>query len=185
MRNTFDKTIETKGMENSVLFRNTRNPFSSVLRYALITVVVFACLGLPAILFSESFGNLGKIDLTMLPNAAKYLMIALLPVTQFFAEIPWYYGYSLPKMEKSVTAKTKKPVLSAILSVFIVAAAFALQHAFMPFAFDLRFIVMNGIAMFPLVLLIGFTIRIFPKLTPVILVLHFLMAVNVSLASFR
>jgi hypothetical protein len=162
-----------------LVFGRANSRFREFLRLAIAATAIFILFGMPAILFSIAIARLGTVNLSVLPPAFRYAIVLLLPVTQILAEIPWYYGFLLPWLEND----NDRPRV-VFGSIAIVALAFALQHAFMPFSPNLDFTLANVIGLFPLILLIAFVIRFFPRLTPVVLAIHGLLAVNIALSSF-
>ncbi len=118
-----------------------------------------------------------------LPHLAVFAISILLPVTMPLVEVPWYFGYFFPRLERILEGKGKKTALlySFAVSTFI----FSLQHCFQPFVPDWGFIGLRFLMLLPLLALIAWVIRIIPRFMPYILFLHALMAIDVALKYWK
>ena len=91
----------------------------------------------------------------------------LMPLTQALTELPNYFGYCRPRIERSTG--------SAFAAIGVTVAMLAFQHAFAPFIPDLRFILFRGLSFLPFALALGLGLRWRPQLLPYMMVVHFLM----------
>lgn len=118
-----------------------------------------------------------------LPLRAVAAISILLPLTMPLVEVPWYFGYFFPRLERILEGKSKKTALlcSFAASTFV----FSLQHCFQPFIPDWSYIGLRFLMLLPLLVLIAWVIRIIPRFMPYILFLHALMAVDVALKYWK
>ncbi len=107
-----------------------------------------------------------------LPFWARVSVTILLPATMPLAEVPWYLGYFFPKLERLLGGTARAFALTT--------AAFALQHCVQPLFFDAGVTALRFFVELPVILLAAWVMRAAPRLTPGILALHFLMALQVS-----
>lgn len=114
-----------------------------------------------------------------LPFWAVASITILLPLTMPLTEIPWYFGYFFPKLEQCFGRKTDEKI--ALVKAFtLTTLVFSFQHCFQPFFLNATFLALRAIMLLPLLILIAWVIRIIPRLTPYILFLHMLMAIEVA-----
>ena len=118
-----------------------------------------------------------------LPLWALLAVTLLLPLTMPLVEVPWYFGYFFPKLERLRVAAGKRHAWASAL--VITTAAYAVQHCFQPFLFDARFLALRAVMLLPLLLLTAVTLRAVPRFMPYVLVLHALMAVEVVWSYWR
>jgi hypothetical protein len=126
---------------------------------------------LPNILLGNWLFGAQQIALDMfiqpLPVWAFVTAVLLFPVTMAMAELPTYFGYSMPRIE----AQTGRRWLAVLLpSLFL-----AVQHCTLPLIIDGRFIVWRLLMFFPFALLVGLILRWRPQLLPYLVVVHGLM----------
>jgi hypothetical protein len=147
-------------------------------------LLMLLLLGVPAILFQEWLkGMVPVLQATPmageLPAAAVAVLTLLLPVSQGFVEFPWFYGFILPEMEATLASSGGRSRWSAgIQALLITLAVFLLQISLLPPVFDPSFMLWQALAMFPLLALIGVSLRLSPRWMPWINILHALMALN-------
>ena len=103
---------------------------------------------------------------SILPLWARLISL-LFPLTIAFAELPTYFGYVMPRLEKQLG----NGWLSWALASFFL----ALQHITLPLIFDWRFIVWRFGMFIPLAFLMGLSIKLRPRLFPYLMVMHALM----------
>jgi hypothetical protein len=113
------------------------------------------------------------------PNAAKvlmfgpieegliYFLLLAFPVSIAFAELPTYFGYIMPALNKQLKAKW--------LVVMLPVLFLSVQHATLPFIPDINFIIYRSLVFLPLALLIGVSLFIRPSLFLYFVILHGLM----------
>jgi len=150
------------------LFNFRRSTFWSDL---LITVVILlvalpiATLPVPWLarqLFRSPDAPL-EIMFRELPRWAALLGLAM-PVTQAFAEMPTYFGYSMPHL----AAGLGRPWLAWLVS----SLALAFQHIAIPLVLDPRFMAWRVGMFVPLAFLIGLCIKLRPSLLAFVVVGH-------------
>jgi len=90
----------------------------------------------------------------------------LFPITIAFAELPLYFGYVMPRIEKQLG--------NGALGLLIAAAFLGLQHATLPLILDWRFLVWRAVMFLPFALFLGLVLRWRPRLLPYLMVGHFL-----------
>lgn len=95
------------------------------------------------------------------------LVSLLFPVTIAFAELPTYFGYVMPRLEKQL----KNGWLAWALASFFL----AFQHTTLPLIYDWRFIVWRLGMFIPLAFLMGLAIKLRPQLFPYLMVFHALL----------
>ena len=93
----------------------------------------------------------------------------LFPVTIAFAELPTYFAYVMPRLERTM----------GWVAAWLTASFFlGLQHATLPLIFDWRFVVWRATMFLPFALLLGIVIRRRPALLPYLMIGHFLIDVS-------
>ena len=115
-----------------------------------------------------------------LPLWAAWLGVIIFPITIAFAELPFYFGYIMPRLH----ALKVKPWLVIALPVLFLAA----QHCTLPLIFDWRFILWRFLMFLPFALLLGLALYRRPRMLPYLMIVHALMdlstAVLVLMAAF-
>jgi membrane protease YdiL (CAAX protease family) len=91
----------------------------------------------------------------------------LFPLTIAFAELPTYFGYVMPRLEKQLGNGW---LAWALASFFL-----ALQHITLPLIFDWRFIVWRLGMFIPLAFLMGLGLKLRPQLFPYLMAIHALL----------
>ena len=99
-----------------------------------------------------------------LPIFINYILLIAFPLTIAFAELPTYFGYIMPRLEKSLGKKW----LAMLLPVLFL----SIQHCCLPLIFDAPFIIYRGLMFLPFALLIGLVLLKRPRLLPYFVVLH-------------
>ncbi len=95
-------------------------------------------------------------------------MISLLfPLTIAFAELPAYFGYAMPRLEKQLG----NGWLAWTLASFFL----ALQHITLPLILDWRFIAWRLGMFIPLAFLLGLSLKLRPRLFPYLMAVHALL----------
>lgn len=99
------------------------------------------------------------------PLPAWALVVSLLfPVTVAFAELPTYFGYSMPR----VAAQIKNGWLAWLIASFFLGA----QHMFLPLIPDARFMLWRLLMYMPFALFAGFFLKLRPSLMPYFMIVH-------------
>jgi membrane protease YdiL (CAAX protease family) len=163
------KLFAAEGMSYCNLFRIERSQFRSDWLPLLGILLFMAILAVvPNMLFAQIlFENpeaVPELFIKTLPFGAASILLIAFPVTIALAEMPLYFGYIMPRLERS----TKKAWLAIVLVAFFAAA----QHMTMPLIFDWHFIIWRLIMFIPFVLFLAIVIRWRPRLLPYIVITH-------------
>ncbi len=179
----FGQGIETLKAAHILQRRCYRHRILNLLYDIGVFFALLMTLGLIAFLIAGQIDNLLQALVIVqryepLPRWAMISITILLPLTMPLAEVPWYFGYFFPKLETVLGAKhgNTGTAWAFILTVTV----FSMQHCFQPFVLNGAFIVLRFIMELPLIVLAAGVIRIAPRFTPYILVLHGLMALEAS-----
>lgn len=112
------------------------------------------------------FGN-PEIPLAMfvqpLPMWAAVLAIGF-PLTIVFAELPFYFGYVMPRLTEKIRSKW--------VSILVPALFLSVQHVTLPLIFDWRFATWRAVMFLPFAILVGFVVSRRPSLLPYLVVIH-------------
>ena len=92
------------------------------------------------------------------------LVSLLLPITIAFAELPTYFGYSMPR----VAAQIKNGWIAWLVASFFLGA----QHMLLPLIPDGRFMLWRLLMYMPFALFVGFFIKLRPTLLPYFMIVH-------------
>jgi membrane protease YdiL (CAAX protease family) len=106
-----------------------------------------------------------------LPLWAILPTLVLFPLTIALAEIPTYFGYVMPRLEKQV---------GTWLAVLLAALALAAQHVTLPLVFDVRFILWRLLMFIPFALLLAIALRWRPRLLPYMVIVHGLLDLSAA-----
>lgn len=162
--------------------RRFEHPAIAVLRDVGLFLGLLLALGLPAIaaarLIESQLPAVFEVARhESLPRWAVLSITILLPLTMPLAEVPWYFGYFLPKLERLGEASGERiPWLGALVTT---TAVYSAQHCFQPFVFDAGFLGLRAVMLLPLLVVVASIVRVAPRFMPYILVLHALMAAEV------
>ncbi|MBN1267324.1 MAG: hypothetical protein JXA25_17670 [Anaerolineales bacterium] len=171
--------------------KSPKNRVPDFLMDILLFLIFLLLLGIPAIMLNEFMSqNISVLRDTntigVLPGWALYLMIILLPLTQAFVEFPWFYGYIYPRLETYFeTAGKNRRIVASMKALSITLAFFVLQAALIPLIMNPCYIFWRAIASIPLLLIIGFVVRLVPRFMPGVNIVHALMAINVVLQYWK
>ena len=162
--------------------------FSDILRFSRVTwkTDLLCFIGLSTIgllivaaprelLAAAIFGD-AMIATNMLfrPLPTWALMLSFLfPLTIWFAELPTYFGYVMPRLE----AQTRSGWLAWLIASFFLAA----QHMFLPLIFNSGYLLWRLGMFLPFALFTGLVIKIRPSLLPYFVVTHALLDVTTVL----
>ncbi len=153
------------------LFRIQR----STVKTDLIWFFGSAIIGLPLaaapiyILADLIFGDrMVPIQMMFIPLPTWAMVVSILfPVTIAFAELPTYFGYSMPRIANQIKNGW---------GAWLVASLFlALQHGFLPFIPDWRFFMWRVLMYLPFALFVGLLLKLRPSLMPYFVIVHVLM----------
>lgn len=106
-----------------------------------------------------------------LPLWAILPTLLFFPLTIALAEIPTYFGYVMPRLEKQV---------GTWMAVLLSALALAFQHVTLPLVFDMRFILWRLLMFIPFALLLGIALRLRPRLLPYLVIVHGLLDLSAA-----
>ena len=101
-----------------------------------------------------------------LPLWAGFVSI-LFPVTIAFAELPTYFGYAMPRLEKQLGNSW---LAWSLASLFL-----AFQHITLPLILDWRFMLWRFGMFIPLAFVMGLCLKIRPQLFPYFMIIHALL----------
>ena len=102
-----------------------------------------------------------------------FLLSFLFPLTIWFAELPTYFGYVMPRLE----AQLKNGWLAWLIASFFLAA----QHMFLPLILDGGYLLWRFGMFLPFALFTGLVLKLRPSLLPYFVIVHALMDVTTVL----
>lgn len=151
--------------------------FLKGLLYLLISFP-FAALGL----YGFSFLILGDFQpptnmMQAIPLGAALIALILFPISNALVELPTYYGYAFPRIEKK---------WGIALAMILPALFLAIQHGPLPIVLESSYIAWRLLAFVPLAFIVAFIFHKTRNITPLIIahfVMDFQMIVYVLLAS--
>lgn len=154
------------------IFRFDRLNWKKDLTLFILLVLLLIPLALaPNYFLSKWFWNDPIVPYQILfqpiPNFVSYFLLIAFPLSIALAELPTYFGYIMPKLEREF----KKKWLAVLLPVLFL----SIQHCCLPLIFDSKFIIYRGLMYLPFALLIGIALSKRPKLLPYFVILHGLM----------
>lgn len=169
------RLLRAEGSSYREMVRFRRGAVGKDLLWLLLLIVISGPLALipGQYLASQLYGSVERASalyILALPLAAAAALMFLMPLTQALTELPNYFGYCRPRIERSTG--------SAAVALGVTVAMLAFQHAFAPFIPDLRFILFRGLSFLPFALALGLGLRWRPQLLPYIMVVHFLMDIG-------
>jgi hypothetical protein len=162
------RLFKTEGLRYCDLFRFQPGKIKTDLLWMLGLILLSApAASLPNYFIAQwLFGNSDAVlplFFKPLPLWAILPTLVLFPLTIALAEIPTYFGYVMPRLEKQV---------GAWLAGLLAALALAAQHMTLPLVFDARFIAWRGIMFLPFALLLAAALRLRPRLLPYLVIFH-------------
>jgi hypothetical protein len=102
-----------------------------------------------------------------------FVLSFLFPLTIWFAELPTYFGYCLPRLE----AQLKNGWAPWLIASFFLAA----QHMFLPLILDGGYLLWRFGMFLPFALLTGLALKLRPALLPYFVIVHALMDITTVL----
>ena len=99
------------------------------------------------------------------------------PLTMVFAELPLYFGYAMPRIERQTGR--------AWIAVLVPALFLSAQHVTLPLLADWRFIVWRLLMFLPFALALGLILRLRPSLLAGLVVVHGLLDLALVLLLVR
>ena len=149
----------------------------------LIFLVLFPLIGLlypigvGSLIFNDNTLNVisGQLAERILPSWAYFYSVFIWWIIWSITEELTYQAYSLPRLLKQV-GKTR--------AVLFIAFFWALQHSFLPFIFDWRYVTWRFLSFLPLVIVFIMIYMRTGRLTPIIIA-HGLMDLMAALWTFK
>jgi hypothetical protein len=129
-------------------------------------------IGLAQLLFGDPMAPVAMFA-QPLPVGVALMAMVLFPLTIAFAELPFYFGYVMPRLAAGRPGYGWPVILPAIV--------LAAQHVTLPLIPDPRFILWRLGMFVPFALLLGFVLRWRPRLLPYLMAVHAL--IDLSAAS--
>ena len=102
-----------------------------------------------------------------------FVLSFIFPLTIWFAELPTYFGYAMPRLE----AQLGNGWVAWLLASFFLAA----QHMFLPTILDGGYLIWRFGMFLPFALFSGFVIKLRPSLLPYFVIVHVLLDVTTVL----
>jgi hypothetical protein len=102
-----------------------------------------------------------------------FVLSFLFPLTIWFAELPTYFGYAMPRLE----AQLKNGWVAWLIVSFFLAA----QHMFLPLILDGGYLLWRFGMFLPFALFTGLVLKLRPRLLPYFVIVHALMDVTTVL----
>ena len=170
------------------LFNAEGKRFFDILRFSrqtwktdLLWFVGFSIIGLPIAaaprepLAAAIFGDATiATNMLFLPLPAwAFVLSFLFPLTIWFAELPTYFGYCMPRLE----AQLKNGWVAWLIASFFLAA----QHMFLPFILNGGYLLWRFGMFLPFALVTGLALKLRPSLLPYFVIVHALMDVTTVL----
>jgi hypothetical protein len=170
------------------VFSSEGKRFFDILRFSretwktdLLWLFGFSIIGMPIAAAAKDplavaiFGD-AMIPTTMLfrplPTWA-FVVSFLFPLTIWFAELPTYFGYCMPRLE----AQLKNGWVAWLIASFFLAA----QHMFLPLILDGGYLLWRLGMFLPFALFTGLVLKLRPSLLPYFVIVHALMDVTTVL----
>jgi hypothetical protein len=170
------------------LFKSEGRRFLDILRFSKITwkkdllwFIGFTILAMPLAALPREplaraiFGDaMIATDLLFRPLPMwGFLLAFLFPLTIAFAELPTYFGYCMPRLEK---------ILKNGWVAWIVASIFlAAQHMFLPLIFNGGYLLWRFAMFLPFALITGLALKLRPQLLPYLAIGHGLIDITTVL----
>jgi len=146
------KLFQKEGKNYFDIFKIKRENLKKDLKkMILILLMIFPIAFLPNIIISNLlFGDIQiAVDLLVrpMPYSVAVLALILFPITQGLVEIPLYFSYVMPGLEKQGYKNSVSLGLPALM--------LGLQHIAVPFIFNYKYLIWRGLMFLPFAFLIG------------------------------
>jgi hypothetical protein len=177
-----------------ILFKAEGKNFWDILRFSrttwkadLLWLLGFSIIGLPlAAALREPLG-IAIFGDAMIPTnmmfiplpAWAFVLSFLFPLTIWFAELPTYFGYCMPRLFGQSESETR-PYLGW-LAWIIASLLLAAQHMFLPFILNGGYLLWRFGMFLPFALVTGLALKLRPGLLPYFVIGHALMDVTTVL----
>jgi hypothetical protein len=144
----------------------------STLKKDLLWFFGASIIGLPIVSAPMTFLGRAIFGDPMIPTYMMFrslpawaLIVSLLfPLTVAFAELPTYFGYSMPR----IAAQLKNGWIAWLIASFFLSA----QHMFLPLIPDGRFMLWRLLMYMPFAVFAGFFLKLRPTLLPYFMIVH-------------
>ncbi len=168
-------------------FKAEGKNFWDILRFSretwktdLLWLLGFSVIGLPIAaaprepLAAALFGDptiSTKMLFQPLPTWA-FVLSFIFPLTIWFSELPTYFGYCMPRLEKQVNSW----IAWIVASLFLAA-----HHMFLPFILNGNYLLWRFGMFLPFALVTGLALKFKPRLLPYFVIVHALMDITTVL----
>jgi len=162
-------SLHREGARLRDLYRTSLGEVKRDAGWLVAALLVSGPLGyLPNVLLGQALWGSAQVgaDLSFrpLPLAGAVAILAVFPLVQGAAELPTYFGYVMPRLERLYGWRLRALLVAAVV--------LSLQHVFLPFLLDARFIVWRALMFLPFACWIGFILFKRPRLLPIMAVMH-------------
>jgi hypothetical protein len=170
------RLFDAEGLRYRELFRFQRDSLKTDLLWVLGVIL----LSVPAAIFPNYFiaqwlfgDSEAVLPLFFKPLSLWVILptLVLFPITIALSEIPTYFGYVMPRLERQV---------GTWVAVSLSALALAAQHVTLPLVFDMRFILWRLLMFLPFAFLLAVALRWRPRLLPYLVIFHGLIDFNAA-----
>ncbi len=138
----------------------------AVAGFLLAGPIAFLPMNAAAEIFMGSAESATRMMFQPIPVWALVIGI-LFPLTIALAELPTYFGYVMPRLEKQLG--------SGWLAWVIAAAFLSIQHCTLPLILDSGFLMYRLVMFLPLALYLGLILKLRPRLLPYLMIGHALL----------
>ena len=168
--------LHAEGRRLRDLYRVDPSTLTSDLRATAVLVVVAGVLatapnlGLAWLVWGDLEAGVALLVRPM-PDLVAWVALLVFPLAVGLSELPWYFGYALPRLRAAFGARH---------AVLVTAAALSLQHVTIPLLFDLRFLLWRGLMFAPFAVFLAFVLHRRPRLLPYLVAMHVLLDLTVG-----
>lgn len=164
------RLFRAEGKRYLDLLHFERTTFWTDLALAIGVFILAAPIGtIPSIALGKMMFGASDVPVAMMyrPLPLWAILIGFLfPVTIAFSELPSYFGYVMPRLERELG--------NGWLAWALAALFLSLQHMTLPLILDGRFILWRAVMFLPFTLYLGWVLKVRPRLLPYLVVSHFL-----------
>jgi hypothetical protein len=106
-----------------------------------------------------------------------FVLSFLFPLTIWFAELPTYFGYVMPRLFRGAGESQTRPYAAWLIASFFLAA----QHMFLPLILNSGYMLWRFGMFLPFALFTGLVLKYRPSLLPYFVIVHALLDVSTVL----